>query len=460
MPSSTETGGPDLRIGIFFDGTGNHKDLRATAARPTNIAALYDLYATDGQSVFAAYVSGIGVYDSAGNLRGDPLSLATGLGKSGGYARMADAAEGLLAVFQRVWPFPPARIVLDVFGFSRGAALARHFVNAVLLAGLPDPRRPMDASAVPRPIRPNLRVIRNQGYGRLDCPLEIGFLGLFDTVGSFGLPGNADEGDFDVTLGPEIVARTLHLTAANEYRRNFPLRSIYDGAPNTGNEAACPGAHGDVGGGYAPPGAANPEHILVGAAEVSARRGGGSTVYVFPDTPPELEALFRRILTPWPGRSPAALAREALDKHGLVLRRAPQAASEGDEILRVRFFVPKRTRETLGLVPLRRMRDSAARHGAPFRELDPEREREASRVAAARAGDPLAFWRDYIHLSAVADTRYSRCFSLSADGRVILRPGLTEADLPKTRHIADGIFLVDGPAASGRRVIFDNGRKK
>ncbi|MEE0815604.1 MAG: DUF2235 domain-containing protein, partial [Desulfovibrio fairfieldensis] len=104
--------------------------------------------------------------------------------------------------------------------------------------------------------------------------------------------------------------------------------------------------------------------------------------------------------------------------------------------------------------------DSAARHGVPFRELDPEREGEASRVAAARAGDPLAFWRDYIHLSAVADTRYSRCFSLSADGRVILRPGLTEADLPKTRHIADGIFLVDGPAASGRRVIFNNGRKK
>lgn len=460
MPSSTAIGGPDLRIGVFFDGTGNHKDLPATAARPTNIAALYDLYATDGQSVFAIYVPGIGVYDSEGNLRGDSLSLATGLGKSGGYARMSDAAAGLLAVFQRVWPFQPVRIVLDVFGFSRGAALARHFVNAALLAGLPDPRRPMDESAVPRPIRPNLRVIRNQGYGRLDCRLEIGFLGLFDTVGSFGLPGNADEGDFDVALGPELVAWTLHLTAAHEYRRNFPLRSIYDGAPNTGNEAACSGAHGDVGGGYAPPGAANPEHILVGAAEVSARRGGGSTVYVFPDTPPELETLFRRILASWPGKSPIVLAREALDKHGLVLRRAPQAASEGDEVLRVRFFVPKRTRETLSLIPLRRMRDNAARHGAPFRELDPEREREASRVAAARAGDPLAFWRDYIHLSAVADTRYSRCFSLDADDRVMLRPDLAEVDLPKTRHIVDGIFLVDGPAASGRRVIFGNGRKK
>lgn len=183
-------------------------------------------------------------------------------------------------------------------------------------------------------------------------------------------------------------------------------------------------------------------------------------MYVFPDTPPELEALFRRILAPWPGRPLAALAREALDKHGLVLRRAPQAASEGDEVLRARFFVPKRTRETLGLVPLRRMRDSAARHGAPFRELDPEREREASRVAAARAEDLPAFWLNYIHLSAVADTRYSRCFSLDADGRVTLRPGLAEADLPKTRHIVDGIFLVDGPAASGRRVIFDNGQKK
>lgn len=108
---------------------------------------------------------------------------------------------------------------------------------------------------------------------------------MFDTVGSFGLPGNADEGDFDVALGPEIVARTLHLTAANEYRRNFPLRSIYDGAPNTGNEAACPGAHGDVGGGYAPPGAANPEHILVGAAEVSADAAAGPPCMSFRTRP-------------------------------------------------------------------------------------------------------------------------------------------------------------------------------
>ena len=45
-------------------------------------------------------------------------------------------------------------------------------------------------------------------------------------------------------------------------------------------------------------------------------------------------------------------------------------------------------------------------------------------------------------------------------GNAALLAGLAEADLPKTRHIVDGIFLVDGPAASGRRVIFDNGQKK
>lgn len=40
-------------------------------------------------------------------------------------ARMAEAAEGLLEILTQGASRPLARIVLDVFGFSRGAALAR-----------------------------------------------------------------------------------------------------------------------------------------------------------------------------------------------------------------------------------------------------------------------------------------------------------------------------------------------
>jgi hypothetical protein len=43
----------------------------------------------------------------------------------------------------------PASITIDLFGFSRGAALARHFVN-VILAGIPDTSR----KPVPSPVNP------------------------------------------------------------------------------------------------------------------------------------------------------------------------------------------------------------------------------------------------------------------------------------------------------------------
>lgn len=454
-----------LRVGIFFDGTGNHKHPITAEKGPTNIAALHDLYAADQSSIFSIYVKGIGLYEVQGKgggsgVRIDPLSLATGLGRAGGHARMAEAAEGLLNVLARRAPRPSARIVLDVFGFSRGAALARHFVNAVLLTGLPDPRREVDATAVPRVISPNLRAFKGKGYARLDCPVEIGFLGLFDTVGSFGLPGNADEGDFDVALPAAVVAKTRHLTAADEYRRNFPLRSIYDNALNTGNEEACPGAHADIGGGYPPPGPENEEHILAAVAEVSVWRGARPSVHVFQNHPPELEALLKRILKDWPAAPSPGLIREIRQRHGLELRRATQTVTGEDETVVLRFFKKKRTQHALQYVYLQKMLAAAAAHGAPFRPPPAETLRRARAAEALRERDFNAFWEEYIHLSAVADTRYSASWTVNAEGRVVLRPGLARDLLPKSKHVVDGVYLVDGMQSAGRRTVFNNSFKQ
>jgi len=131
-----------------------------------------------------------------------------------------------------------ARIRLSVFGFSRGAAEARVFVN--WLRDLCD-----DASGP-------LRIC--------GVPVLVDFLGLFDTVASVGVAQAALE---DVASGhggwasprglripgPQVVARCLHLVAAHEVRGSF----LVDAASGSNvEEVVYPGVHSDVGGGYRP----------------------------------------------------------------------------------------------------------------------------------------------------------------------------------------------------------------
>jgi hypothetical protein len=125
------------------------------------------------------------------------------------------------------------RIRLSVFGFSRGAASARAFVNRLV-------------NTLPGTIG--------------SIKYEIDFLGLFDTVASVGIAGiiPGAEGhmawaDGDAMVIPErAVKRCVHLVSAHEVRRSFPLDSISKGEALPGNskEIVYPGVHSDVGGGY------------------------------------------------------------------------------------------------------------------------------------------------------------------------------------------------------------------
>jgi hypothetical protein len=114
------------------------------------------------------------------------------------------------------------RIMIDVVGFSRGAAQARDFSNTLL------------------------RNYNSGMYGKA-C-LEFRFMGLYDTVAQFGSNGSNDE-DFDMTIAPEWKS-VAQAYALNEHRPLFPLQSIQGSRGGTRIERGFIGAHADIGGGY------------------------------------------------------------------------------------------------------------------------------------------------------------------------------------------------------------------
>src|SRR5690606_13487597 len=199
----------ELIIGVCFDGTGNHmeNDRLLTDRDITNVARLYGIYPTDKGQVAKFYISGIGTANGEWNgteFRDgysvqEYFSQATGLGVQGGLRRIQMAYEELDGALDENLLPEHDTIIFDVVGFSRGAALARHVVNEINL-GLPR------LSKRSQPLK-----------------FEVRFVGLFDTVGSFYLPGNDDEGEFNLNLAGDSAKRVVHLTAYHEIRKNFPL---------------------------------------------------------------------------------------------------------------------------------------------------------------------------------------------------------------------------------------------
>jgi len=177
--------------------------------------------------------------------------LATGIGLAGGLQEDGDDsgqkrkqffqnASMQLQEFLSKSPVRVTEIVIDIFGFSRGAAEARAYavwLDEVLTAGK---------------------------LGGI--PLTIRFMGLFDTVASAGVIEMLASGANNSTGGHSgwarpkslrIPARTLtcvHFVAMHEVRKNFPVDSILASGEKPLNllELAYPGSHSDVGGGYSP----------------------------------------------------------------------------------------------------------------------------------------------------------------------------------------------------------------
>ena len=136
-------------------------------------------------------------------------------------------------------------IKLYVYGFSRGAAAARAFVNWL--------NQLLSRSES----TPSLTLLD------LKLPISVEYLGLLDTVASVGIadimPGanghmSWADGNQQLPAG-SLVKRCLHLVASHEQRLCFPLESIRresGGYPANSVEVLYPGVHSDQGGGYPP----------------------------------------------------------------------------------------------------------------------------------------------------------------------------------------------------------------
>ncbi|WP_286743458.1 T6SS phospholipase effector Tle1-like catalytic domain-containing protein [Aquabacterium sp. UBA2148] len=254
---------------FYFDGTGNNEEIDAPTHEHSNVARLYRARKADIKALghMSFYIPGIGTPFREIGDKGGNWKSSVGLG---GQARLDWAwrmfQEQVAAAAARANnPVNKIRMIhLAVFGFSRGAALARAF--AVKLQQHCDP---VGAGWVTK-------------QGR--HPIRLYFMGLFDTVASVGVPtaarkyqaeaaaltrvspwlaavpvwvaSNADghaSWASDLRI-PAMSLRCVHHIAAHEIRNSFPLDTLLEAGrypPNT-VEVVYPGVHSNVGGGYRP----------------------------------------------------------------------------------------------------------------------------------------------------------------------------------------------------------------
>lgn len=254
---------------FYFDGTGNNEKIDRPTREHSNVARLYRAMQKDqleiGRVTF--YIPGIGTpFREIGDKGGDWKSAVAW----GGQARLDWAWEKFQIQVRKAAarannPVNKIRMIhVAVFGFSRGAALARAF--AVKLQQHCDP---VGAGWVTK-------------QGR--HPIRLYFMGLFDTVASVGVPtaarkyqaeaaalsrvspwlaavpiwvaSNADghaSWASDLRI-PAMSLRCVHHIAAHEIRNSFPLDTLLEGGryPSNTVEVVYPGVHSNVGGGYRP----------------------------------------------------------------------------------------------------------------------------------------------------------------------------------------------------------------
>lgn len=339
-------------IGLFFDGTGNnrfnseanyYKKLNASNLvykeipplleintkfgsikidnsssywnSYSNVVLLHDLYETktiinqdNSEAVtIKQYIEGIGTLQGEED---DLLGSAFGEGKHGVVGKVAIGCNDVAKQIKEILGDDKqiGSLTFDVFGFSRGAAAARHFCNEILnqtsMQMIEEKAKPDSTSQN----QGNTRVANRIKYLPIGKKYKLGllgkalknndaqneiteffneepkvkvrFLGLFDTVLSqfivkdnFGkkldlvfpftkIPygiGNYIETKLDVIeqrVDDLAIDTVVHFVAKDELRENFPstrinVQAINKNKNKKGFEYLFDGAHSDVGGSYA-----------------------------------------------------------------------------------------------------------------------------------------------------------------------------------------------------------------
>lgn len=263
-----------LHLAFFFDGTGNNRDADAAGQRWSNVARLFDAAMNDpSKGIYRFYISGVGTpfngevsWVDKPDVWLEDHALGGAFG-AGGDRRLLDGEDRMNQALRQAVVNNAKKmggevkqyveknkdaslndlnkaigahrlikvINISVIGFSRGAALSRAFVN--MLVG--QCKKQADGS------------LALNGF-----PVRFTFLGIFDTVASFGMPAHnitlpLEQRDLRI---PACVERCVHYVAANELRYSFPVDLIREGGKYKAGwtEKVYPGVHSDIGGGYGP----------------------------------------------------------------------------------------------------------------------------------------------------------------------------------------------------------------
>lgn len=282
----------DLTLNLFFDGTGNNRE--NTSAREhntndyqgksnkkddsyendyTNIAKAYDVISVTNINQKSVYIEGVGTRD----LKSDdmaPMGIAQNAGfwNTGIKDKVKVACEkGALEIKYAADGKPIDLLTINIYGFSRGAATARHFLDITNVAytvkvskngyftfpgDMLQKQYPENTKDKTKPRYPESFDIKLGYFGRCLVNNDVfevknvsfNFVGLYDTVSSHGFNHNNDVKD----LGLDAIKKAkmvFQLSAADEYRENFDLTNI-DSAGLKGLELTLPGVHSDIGGSY------------------------------------------------------------------------------------------------------------------------------------------------------------------------------------------------------------------
>lgn len=236
------------------DGTWNHPgEKNQGLAANTNVYKFYKALAgTSGQ------ISG---YDDGVGADGTPIDHLLG----------GAIGEGLFGKIKAGYRFVAQHYnhgdQIYIFGFSRGAYTARSLAGMIAICGLPDQGKFSDGAidAVfsvyrTRTNRESALLNLQHEYGNNDINVEIAMVGVWDTVGALGIPGDVFAGlDGDIcgfletNLHPDVKA-AYHAVSIDERRPEFVPTLWNPDSVAPGNKLEqiwFAGVHADVGGGYA-----------------------------------------------------------------------------------------------------------------------------------------------------------------------------------------------------------------
>jgi Uncharacterized alpha/beta hydrolase domain (DUF2235) len=277
----------NVTLNLFFDGTqnnktntqtgkdykeSNHKDDSYTNDF-SNVARGFDATDPNAENQIRVYIEGIGTDD----LKSDDVfpDVALGTGDLGIVAKVTKGCiEGAKAVGSKFKGIPKEiNLTVNVFGFSRGATAARHFIYVAT-----SPAEFFSSGSGFFALTPyNAPSLKNAVYMKEKSPLadtygflgaclagqtlkitsvQFKFAGLYDTVaayglnhrGGWGINGDTKQLGLDA-IGSGRVHFVLQLAADDEYRDNFDLTNI-NSAGLYGLELTLPGVHSDIGGSY------------------------------------------------------------------------------------------------------------------------------------------------------------------------------------------------------------------